>query len=225
MQEQFLRNIPALSEEEQARLRASHAAVVGCGGLGGYIIEYLARIGVGHLTVIDGDRFEPTNLNRQLLSSADTMEQAKAEAASSRVRSICPETSVRDEAVFLSEENADSLLEGADVVMDALDSGASRLILAHACRERGIPLIHGAIQGWNAQIAVCPPESHVLEQLYGAGAAQTSDKSCLSFTPALCAAIQCAEATKILTGREPALRGRLLMVDLRYMDFETIEIG
>ena len=221
--EQFQRNIPAITEEEQARLRKSHVCVAGCGGLGGFSIEYLARIGIGCLTVIDGDRFETSNMNRQILCTADTMGCLKAEAAAERVRKICPETEVRIRGLFLDKSNAETLLDGTDLVIDALDSVPDRLLLAEACRKRKIPLVHGAVQGWNAQIAVIFPESRTMEQLYG-NMEMSSEKACLSFTPALCAAIQCAEAVKILTGREPVLKSRILHADLRYMEFDTIPL-
>ena len=223
MKEQFLRNIPAISPEEQERLRSSHAVVVGCGGLGGYVIEHLARVGVGKLTVIDGDRFDVTNLNRQLLSEENSLGQYKAARAKEHVQSICRETEVQAEIVFLTEENAADLLCGADIAVDALDSGAARITLSRACRELGIPLIHGAIQGWNAQIAVCPPGSSLLDNLY-AEVSPDADKSCLSFTPGLCAAIECAEAVKILLKRESSLKERLLVIDLQYMVFDTIDL-
>lgn len=224
MNERFSRNLPALSPEEQQRLAGSTVCVVGCGGLGGYLIEHLSRIGVGAITVIDGDCFEPSNLNRQLLCTVSKLGTPKAAAAAERIRSIDPDIRVRAETAFLREENAAALLQGADLVLDALDNADARSVLASACRERYLPLIHGAIRGWNAQIAVCMPEGPALEQLYRDGIV-SEDKSCLSFTPALCASIQCAEAVKLLIGRETALESRLLLADLRYMDFEIITLS
>ncbi len=224
MEERFIRNIPALSEQEQTLLRQRRVCVVGCGGLGGYLIEYMARVGVGALTVIDGDRFETSNLNRQLLSSAAALGTSKAEAAARRIAEIDSGIRVRAEAVFFTPENADVLLDGADLALDALDSGDARKALSDACRMRRIPLVHGAIQGWNAQVAVCMPDGPAPELLCPPGM-QSIDKSCLSFTPALCAAIQAAEAVKLLIGRAPSLKSRLLFADLRDMEFETIELS
>ena len=223
MEERLARNFPALTEREQERLGASRVCIVGCGGLGGYIAEYLTRIGVGKLTLIDGDSFEPSNLNRQLLATNATLGRSKAMSAAKRVLSIAPGTELIAHDVFLDEKNAPALIRGADLVMDALDSPHARRILAAACREAGLPLVHGAIRGWNAQIAVCLPGSAALETLYPENC-PLGDKSCLSFTPALCAAIQCAEAVKLLVGRESALMGKLLLADLRYMEFETIPL-
>jgi len=223
MNELFTRNHPALSEDEQARLQKAHVCVVGCGGLGGHIIEYLTRVGVGRFTLVDGDRFEISNLNRQLLSSQSALGREKATAAKERILSINPGADVRAVVSFLDEKNAPQILQGSDIVMDALDSGKARRILSRVCRELDIPMIHGAIQGWNAQIAVCMPGSDLIESLYRDEPAPT-DRSCLSFTPGLCAALECAEAVKLLCGQEVSLGGKLLLVDLRNMEFETVQL-
>ena len=223
MEERFIRNVPAISEAEQACLARKCAAVAGCGGLGGYLVEYLARLGVGKLIVIDGDSFERSNMNRQLLCTERTLGCGKAEAAAQRIREIRPETEVLCCAENLTAENADRLLSGADLVLDALDSAQARCVLADACGRLSLPLIHGAIQGWNAQIAVCMPGDGSMQRLYGE-ASPAPDKSCLSFTPALCAAMQTAEALRLLLGKESALQSRLLLADLRYMEFETLPL-
>lgn len=216
--EKWKRNIPAITEAEQQRLHEARVCVAGCGALGEYILEYLARVGVGHFTVIDGDRFEFSNLNRQLLSDHDTIGQLKVLIAEQHILRIAPEAEVQAEPVFLTAGNASQLLSGADLVMDALDTGESRVVLAEACRQLSLPLIHGAVQGWSAQVTVCMPGDKAMELFY-LGKDTTQENSCLSFTPALCAAVQCAEAVKLLTGREPALKNRVLTADLRNMDF------
>ena len=92
MEARYERNIPALCEEDCARLRARRVAVIGCGGLGGHLIELLVRVGVGHLRVVDGDVFEPSNLNRQLYSAPALLGCSKAKTAGERVRRMNPET-------------------------------------------------------------------------------------------------------------------------------------
>ena len=220
---QFLRNLPALSPEQQQLLEKSHVLVVGCGGLGGYVLELLARLGVGELTAADGDCFELSNLNRQLLSTHETLGQNKAAVAKTRVETICPDIRFHACTDFFSSENTQELLAGKDLVIDALDSIPDRLALERACAQAGLTILHGAVQGWMAQIAVVPPGSGMLARLYE-GHPAAEDKSCLAFTPALCASLQCAEAVKVLCKEPSALSGRLLMADLRSMDFETIPL-
>ena len=132
MEERYSRNIPAVSEEDMRKLKSSRAFVAGCGGLGGFIIEYLARMGVGAITVVDGDEFSESNLNRQLLSKVSNMGVNKALTAAERIKDINPDVSVRAVPEFLTKENAASLLADADVVMDALDNVSSRHILEDA---------------------------------------------------------------------------------------------
>lgn len=221
MEERYIRNVPAVSEEEQAALAGKRVLVAGCGGLGGYLIEYLARMGLKYLTAVDGDVFEPSNLNRQLLSTQALLGTSKARAARERVRAIDPEVTVRAVEAFLDGTNADELVRGMDLVLDALDNVPARLTLEDACTRWGVPMVHGAIQGWSAQVAVVPPGSGLLRRLYGSrGTPQ--EKSSLPFTPAFCAAVQAAEAVKLLCERAPALEGKLLLADLRRMDWDII---
>ena len=122
--------------------------------------------------------------------------------------------------VFLDESNARELIAGCDTVLDALDSISARKILAKACAEENIPLIHGAIQGWVAQAAICMPGDHLMEKLYPEDAV-IKDKSVLCFTPALCAAMQTSLCIKLLTGK-PVETGVLHYTDLFYEEYTQI---
>ena len=110
------------SRNQQEELASKKAAVIGCGGLGGYAAEMLARAGVGHITVCDGDVFDETNLNRQLLCTEAIIGMPKARAAAERINSINSEVKAEAFSCNLTEENAEEILKGCDVVIDALDS-------------------------------------------------------------------------------------------------------
>ena len=220
MEPRYARNIPALTEKECLTLRQKKILVVGCGGLGGHVIDQLSRIGVGALRVVDGDVFEETNLNRQLLSEVPLLGTAKAEAAAERVRRVNPEIMVEAVEEFLTEENAAVLLEDCDAVVDALDNISSRKTLAAACAKAGIPYIYGAISGWVAQAAVSMPGDGLIELLYPEGTV-LRDKSVLSFTPALCASLQVSLCVKLLTGR-PVETGTIYYFDLLNLELESI---
>ena len=223
MEERYCRNIPAISAEEQAILGEKHVLVAGCGGLGGYLIEHLARLGVGRLTVVDGDVFEASNLNRQMLSAPALLGRGKAEAAKERVALINPGVAVTAVADYLDEENADRLLAGCDLALDALDSAPARLLLAEACARQGVYLVHGAVQGWSVQASVVPPGSGLLHRLY-ADAQPAKRKTVLPFTAAFCASVQASEAVKCLCARPSALENRLLLGDLQHMDWDILTI-
>ena len=218
-----MRNIPALSEAECALLRSKTVAVIGCGGLGGYLVEYLARLGVGCIRCVDGDVFDESNLNRQLLSTVSHLGSSKATAAADRVQGINPLVQVQAYPVFLEEANARELIADCDAVLDGLDSIPARKILAKACAEERIPYFYGAIGGWVAQAAICLPDDDLLEKLYLDDSAVT-DKSVLSFTPALCAAMQVSLCVKWLTGR-PVDTGKLHYADLLYEEYTQIPMG
>ena len=223
MNPRYERNIPALSEEECNTLLGKRVLVVGCGGLGGHLIDLLARIGVGFLRVVDGDVFEPSNLNRQLLSEVPLLGVSKARAAAARVSRVNPEITVEAVDSFLTEKNARRLLLSCDVVLDGLDNIESRRILAEECQRARIPYVYGAVNGWVAQAAISMPGDHLVEKLYPEGSV-LKNKSVLSFTPALCASMQVSLCVKLLTGR-PVETGKLYYFDLLNQEFESIPMA
>jgi molybdopterin/thiamine biosynthesis adenylyltransferase len=222
----YERNFPTFSQEDFAAIQQASVCVVGCGGLGGYIIEMLARVGIGSLFLIDGDSFEPSNQNRQLLSTEENLGTPKAVAAESRVKLINPHVKTTCHHAFLTAENGLRLLADADLVIDALDNIPARLLLQNLCKEKEIPLVHGAIGGWTAQVTTVFPEDDTLSRLFSAE--KEYDSRVLgnpSFTPALAAAIQVSEALKVITGKtEELLRNKLLYIDLFSNEFFTMDI-
>lgn len=218
--ERFIRNLGALTEEEQRLLGEKRVFIAGCGGLGGYLLELLLRLGVRRIVLADGDVFEASNLNRQLLATPALLGTAKAKAAKARAAAIAPEAEVVAHEVFLTADKAACLLAGCDAALDALDNIESRRLLAEACAAVGIPLIHGAIHGWTAQVALCLPGDRLMDRLYPKGAT-LADKASLAFTPPFCAAMQTALCVRLLCDREvPA--GRLWFVDLLDMEMTGI---
>lgn len=220
MDKRYERNVPALSEEECKKLQTSRILIAGCGGLGGYLCELMARIGIGEICVIDGDRFETSNLNRQVLSSPDLIGSNKSEAAANRIHLINPAVKVVSVHAFLTEDNAEELLQGYDVILDALDNIAGRRVLSSTCAKLNIPLIYGAIGGWVAQAAISMPKDQLIELLYPEDTV-LKDKSVLSFTPALCASMQASLCVRHLIGR-PVETGTVYYYDLLEQEFERI---
>ncbi len=222
----YARSVGTLSLAEIKRLQSARVAVVGCGGLGGYVLEMLGRMGVGFLTAVDGDVFEESNLNRQLLSETALMGKSKAAAAKSRMGMVNPEVDVTASQQWLTAESAPGLLQGHDVVVDALDSIEDRRILQQAAEILGIPLVHGAIGGWYGQVAVVFPGDRTLDHLYRGGTQRGLEKQLgnPSFTPALVAAVQAAETIKLLIGRGEVLRNRVLRIDLLEQEYTLIEL-
>lgn len=220
MRARYERNIPSLTEEESQLLRTKKVAVIGCGGLGGYIIEQLARLGIGTIRIVDGDVFEESNLNRQLFSDVTVLGKPKTEVSQARIAAVNPDVKVEALHGYLDEHNAADFLRGCDAVVGALDNIYTRRVLERNCEELGIPYVYGAIHGWVAQVAVDMPGQRLIEKMYPEGAA-FKDKSSLSFTPGLCASMQTALCVKLLVGREVET-GTIFYFDMLNLEFETI---
>lgn len=190
--------------------------VAGCGGLGCYEVELLVRLGVGSVVVADGDSFSESNMNRQLYCTPQTIGRFKAEIAAERwpdtVTGICS---------YITEENVLKLIAGADLVIDALDSPDARKLLAKACEDAGIVMIHGAIGDTNAQCCVIyPGDRDILDVLYASPAKKVPT---VSFTPALCASMQISLAARLLRGEKPERR-TLYIADLDYLDLSEVRL-
>lgn len=219
IEERYIKNIPSLSEEECSLLRRKCVLVAGCGGLGGYAIELLLRAGVGRIVAVDGDVFQMSNLNRQLLSEDAWIGKNKAEAAAARAKQIAPQAEVRAVSAYLDAVNAGSLIAGCNAAVDALDNIPSRRTLVRACGEAGIPVIHGAVRGWNAQAAVLMPGDGLLDRMYPDGAPATCEESTLAVTAALCSAMQASLCVQVLCGRAVAVS------TVHYADVQRLTIA
>ncbi len=219
LEHRYDRNHPVLSEEDQEKLKRSNVLIIGCGGLGGYVIESLARLGVGNLTVADADVFEESNLNRQLLSTENNLGEKKAFAALERVRSINSEIMIDAVADRIDESNIKSLVQKKDVIIDAVDNYNTRLLLAKAAKESGIPLIHGAIAGWTARVYTLYPGDDMME--FFCSGDEVNFAGNLPFMAALCASIQTAEAVKIILGKGKNEK-RLIEIDIKNNSFESM---
>lgn len=224
--QRYARNIPAIMPDEQRALSAKRVCVCGCGGLGGYVVEYLARVGVGAIVVVDGDAFEASNLNRQLLCREGNLGQPKAAAAKERAASINSDVDVVVHDQRITAENASEILKGCDVVVDALDSLETRFALEHWCATANVPLVHGAISGWYAQVTTIAPGSGALEKVYPDDQSRPSGEkpASLSFTPALAAAIEASECVKVLLDRGDILYDKLVLVDLLSNTWRVVDL-
>jgi molybdopterin-synthase adenylyltransferase len=221
----YQRNRKTISIPQQLILFKSHVAIIGCGGLGGYIIEQLARLGVGRITAVDPDVFEEHNLNRQLYSTPGMLGRHKAEAAFLRVKEINPAVTLIPHNVAFSKMNGFDILEGADVIVDALDSISVRLELAEVSAQLNAPLVHGAIGGWYGQVSTQFPGENTLNKIYSRNTDGKGVEKGLgnpSFTPAVIASLEVAEVCKILIGQGATLSKRKLHINL--LDMEIMEI-
>lgn len=221
----YQRNRDMISVAEQLQLFRSRIAVIGCGGLGGYIIEELARLGIGQIVAVDPDKFEEHNLNRQLFSTPANLGRAKVAAALDRVNEVNPAVKLIPVRTFFRAANGRELLQGVTVAVDALDSISCRLELAETCAGMDIPMVHGAIGGWYGHVATQLPGDTTVQSIYRnwvEGKGIEKDLGNPAFTPAVVAGLQVAEVCKLVLGRGELLRRRKLSIDL--LDMEMHEI-
>ncbi|MDI6630906.1 MAG: HesA/MoeB/ThiF family protein [Bacillota bacterium] len=219
-----LRNIGTLTPDEEKKIQKAKVCIVGCGGLGGYVVEMLARLGVGCLTVVDGDSFEESNLNRQILADTASLGRNKAITAQERVRAINPRVKVNAFSQYLSGDNSREILAGHDLVIDALDDIDTRFLLQETAEELNTVVVHAAVESWYGQVCTIFPGDRSLDRIYPNQRSLKKNYTNNSFTPALIAAIQVSEALKVLIGRGNILRKRVLYVDLLEQEYHFIEL-
>jgi len=227
----YLRNIGTVGLDGQMKLLQSTVAVVGAGGLGSTVIELLARQGIGHLIIIDDDRFAEDNLNRQIMSTEENLGEYKVTAAAKRIKKINSATNVNTFRERLTGDNAQSLLSGTQAVVDGFDNLSSRMAVEQVCRRLAIPYVYASIGGFNGQIMTIFPEDLGLSSLYGSSSDAIPEQGIETrignppATVALIAALQVQEVVKIITGVGTPVRNQVLMVDAREFTIDKIELG
>jgi molybdopterin-synthase adenylyltransferase len=225
--ERYRRNLGTVGWAGQIALLEATVAIVGAGGLGGWIIEGLARMGVGRLVIIDGDRFEENNLNRQLGCTEATLGQAKAQVLANRVAALNQATEATAHVVWLTEENGPDLLSDAQIIVDALDALPIRLALQRIAFNLDVPMVHGAIGGYYGQVMTILPGDRGLLALYGDDVPEHGIETELgnpTATPMMIAAWQIQEVVKLITGQGMVLQKRILMMDALAGDVTQIEL-
>jgi molybdopterin/thiamine biosynthesis adenylyltransferase len=207
-------------EEAQERLLASHALVIGAGGLGSSALLYLAASGVGRITICDGDRVELTNLQRQIVHRLDAIGRPKASSAAATLATLNPDIRVEALEERAGPERIAALVRDADVVLDCSDNFATRHAINRACVAARKPLVSGAGIRFDGQVAVFDlrAEGAPCYHCLFAEDAQSAEERCATmgvFAPlvGIIGTIQAAEAIKLLAGIGETLAGRLMLFD------------
>jgi len=227
--ERYARSMKVYSLEDQATLLRSCVCVVGMGGLGGTVVEMLARLGVGILLLVDGDTFDESNLNRQFLCREQGLGKPKVQEAARRVGAINSSVAVHTHQAYLNEDNAPSILGDSDVAIDCLGGFKDRFVLEGATKKAGCPLVSAAVAGLSGHVTTIFPTDPGLQLIYGdaqslPAAGAESSLGCLPQITTLLAALECSEATKILLKKRPLLRHRLMVIDLDDMGGEVMDL-
>jgi molybdopterin-synthase adenylyltransferase len=216
----YLRSLGAFTIGGQRRLLTRQVLVVGLGGLGGYVVELLARAGVGVIHGCDPDFISEDNLNRQLLATVDTLSQPKTEAARQRIQQVNPAVEFVPHPGRFQDQ---PWPEGLALVFDCLDSIPARLALEEQCAASDLTLIHGAIAGWCGQVAVARPNSGLLAGVYrGQTRGIEAEWGNPPFTPAVAAALMAARGVAVLLERAEVNRAMLRFFDLLVDDWVAL---
>lgn len=228
----YLRNREAIALNEQIILAKSKVAIIGAGGLGGHLVLSLARLGIGHLVIIDRDVFDETNLNRQALSSTESIGFSKSESAARTIGYVNPGVIVSPFMVKIDTSNADKILDGVNVVVDALDNISDRFVVEESARRLKIPMVHGAVAGFEGQVMTIFPDDPGLKSLYGSDQSdiniRKSPEAILgvpTIAPSFIATLQAMEVLKIILKRGNLFRNTMVHVDLETGQFNKFELS
>ncbi|MFP4080412.1 MAG: HesA/MoeB/ThiF family protein [Ectothiorhodospira sp.] len=224
--------LPQVGVEGQRRLEASRVLIIGLGGLGSPAALYLAAAGVGHLTLVDFDRVDLSNLQRQILHTTDRIGQPKVASARRAIEAVNPHVAVETREGTLEGAALEAAMRGADLVLDCSDNFDTRFAINRASVATGTPLVSAAVIRMEGQLTVFEPggtDSPCYHCLYGEaeGEGETeetcTDSGVLASLPGVLGSLQATEALKALLGL-PTLRGRLLLLDALAMEWRTIRI-
>ncbi len=219
--ERYKRNYSSISKEEQKIISNTSVAIVGLGGLGGYVLENLVRLGIIRFNLIDKDVFDKSNLNRQVLATEKTLNKSKAREAFNRALEIDGDVKAK---VFCEklDENSIKMLEGVDIVVDCLDSIDARLILESLCEKLDLNLIHGAIRGYYGQVAISRHDNRIIKKIYKKDLKEDESLGNLPMTCMIVASLQVNLLLKTIFKEE--LEEEFFVIDVKNMEIEKVRI-
>lgn len=213
---------PDFGESGQERLKQSHVVVAGLGGLGCSASMYLASAGVGHITLVDCDVVVLSNLNRQVLHWEEDIGEKKPFSAARKLAKLNPTIDITPLFEKITEDNVEDIIKGTNVVIDGMDNFETRFILNSECVVQGIPFIHGGVYGFLGEITtIIPGETPCLACIFPVTPKKEGTVPVFGVTPAFIAALQVAEAIKLLAGFGNLLTNRMLYINGITMEFNS----
>ncbi len=222
--------IPEVGEEGQLALLASRVLIIGLGGLGSPALSYLAASGIGEIGIVDGDRVELSNLQRQILHGRGDVGDAKTASAARSAARLNPDLRLNTYPCRITEANAEEIIAPYDFVIEATDNFASKFLINDACVRLGTPFSHAGILGMYGQtMTVVPGQGPCFRCVFGevplpGAVPTTAEAGVLGVVPGVLGAIQATEAIKFLLNRGRLLLGSLLTWDALTMRFREIPL-
>jgi adenylyltransferase/sulfurtransferase len=218
--------LPGVGAEGQARLRDACVFVAGLGGLGSVSALYLTAAGVGRLRIVDHDRVEMSNLNRQLLHWTEDLGRRKSDSALEKLSRLNPEVHIDAFCEKILEENVLDLVEDACIIMDGSDNLETRKVLNRASLKKRIPYIFGGVRGFDGMVTTfVPGATPCLECLFPGPTVPEDPPGIVGPLPGMIASIQALEALKVILGHGGLLAGRLLSIRGSDMSFKELAIA
>ncbi|BAT72389.1 adenylyltransferase and sulfurtransferase [Thermosulfidibacter takaii ABI70S6] len=211
---------------DQERLVKAKVLVVGCGGLGSAVLYYLAAAGVGEITIVDSDKVEETNLNRQIIHFTDDIGREKVYSARDKLQRLNPNVKVNAYPVVLDESNVGSFVARKDIVVDCLDNINIRLVLNRECYKNNVPLVHGVVEGFEGRVFFVNPKRSTacLNCLYSGTKHKKYEVPIVGVSAGITGIVQAAEVIKFLAGRGSLLDGKMLFIDLLNCAFDVFDV-
>lgn len=223
--------LPEIGQSGQQKLKQAKVLIIGCGGLGSPAALYLAAAGVGRLGLMDYDRVETSNLQRQVLYQNSDVGKHKAEAGRARLCALNPEITIDLHEEALSPANALNIFAGYDLILDGTDNFATRYLINDACVMLGKPFVYGSIYRFDGQVSVFNLDGGPCYRcLYPLPPAPDAVPSCaeagvLGVLPGVIGSLQATEVIKIITASGQSLSGRLLIYDALQMSFNELRLA
>ncbi len=212
-------------EEGQEKLKQAKVVIAGGGGLGSPSAIYLAAAGVGTIRIIDHDRVELSNLNRQILHWDKDIGRNKVDSAAEKLRQLNQGVKIEARDETINEDNVSKLVAGFDVIVDAMDNLPARYLLNKAAIENRIPFIHGAVYGLEGRVmTIIPGKTACLRCVYR-GLIPQEKFPVVGVTPAVIGCLQATEAIKYLVGIGTLLTNRLLVYEGLSMKFTELTVN
>jgi len=223
--ERYRRQLLFLGVEAQLRLKRAKVLVVGAGGLGSAVLYYLVAAGVGEIHIVDSDKLELNNLNRQILYTTDDIGKYKADVAAERLRKLNPNVKIITYRRRFDKGLAEEIVPKVDLAIDALDNWETRFLLNEYCVKYLKPLIHAGVREVYGQLLVIMPgKGPCLRCLFPHEPRREREIPILGVTPGILGTMEALEAIKIITGYgEPAI-GKLIIVNGKKGEFEVINV-
>ena len=218
--------LPEIGEEGQRKLLDGSVLVVGAGGLGAPLLLYLAAAGIGHIGIVDFDRVDVSDLQRQVLFTTEDVGNLKAESALGRIKALNPDVDVVAYNFRFDAVNARKLVADYEVVLDATDDIGTKYLINDTCVENGTPFVHAAVNCYGGNVMTVVPGSACLRCVFPEAVKQkdSSEYGVFGAVPGIAGAVQAAEVVKLIAGVGEPLVNRMMSFDALAMKFNVISV-